>query len=499
MRSFQELFTGYTKQHGVYSVPTTIEGSKHKGKAWTKEGVPTQEDWQGHLDGTGDGIGILPLCDDDVSAYFGAIDIDIYNLDFAALQKDVEKLPLVITKSKSGGAHLWLFCKEPVDAKLIQSRLKEWASELGFGKSEVFPKQVRRDPTKLDVGNWINLPYYGDSRKCIVKDAELTLGHFLEYANSRLMDAATLEAMRVVDGGSFSDGPPCLQHITKAGIGEGTRNTTLFNIGIYYQRAFPEDWQDRLVKFNIQHLGTRSLPNDEVQQILLTLKKKSYFYQCEQVPLCQHCNKSECLKREFGIGGGDDELNVVLDGFTKLDSDEPLWFLNVDGIRLEITDIAALLDPRQFKILCAERVHKVIPILKPRKWDAVITALFDRLEVIEVPEDVSFSGQLAYHLQQFLELRTQDEFKDRLQNGSAYREGNLVYFRGPDFTAHLQRQGVRVAQPRKIWHELREKYKGNSSSLRLDDGNVIRCWVIDYAGVQRAPSTPPVIHNDDVI
>src|SRR5580658_1617475 len=93
----------------------------------TVRGAPSPQDWDNHVRGRGDGLGLIPLLDDDTNIRWGAIDIDVYKgLDHAALEHDVANLPLVITKSKSGGAHLWVFFREPVNAELARNRMTQW-------------------------------------------------------------------------------------------------------------------------------------------------------------------------------------------------------------------------------------------------------------------------------------------------------------------------------------------------------------------------------------
>ena len=59
------------------------------------------------------------------------------------------KLPLIVCRSKSGGAHVFLFTKENIPASLMQSKLKEMAIILGYEGSEIFPKQ-----TEILSGTW---------------------------------------------------------------------------------------------------------------------------------------------------------------------------------------------------------------------------------------------------------------------------------------------------------------------------------------------------------
>ena len=53
------------------------------------------------------------------------------------------KLPFIPCRSKSGGVHLYLFCKDWIPASVMKHKLEELSSTLGFGGCEVFPKQIQ--------------------------------------------------------------------------------------------------------------------------------------------------------------------------------------------------------------------------------------------------------------------------------------------------------------------------------------------------------------------
>ncbi|MDV7401895.1 hypothetical protein RZS08_61310, partial [Arthrospira platensis SPKY1] len=97
---------------------------------------------------------------------FGAIDVDTYSgIDLAelAIQIASQKLPLVLCRSKSGGPHIYLFVTDWVPAQLMIQKLDSLAGALGFGTSEIFPKQVSistQNEAAPDYGNWINMPYF---------------------------------------------------------------------------------------------------------------------------------------------------------------------------------------------------------------------------------------------------------------------------------------------------------------------------------------------------
>ena len=148
---------------------------------------------QKHLDGEL-GVGSIPI-DETNKCRFGALDIDDYNLDLPVLLAKVRrfKLPLVLCRSKSGGAHLFLFLSEKVAASEVRDRLAEFASVLGWGNCEIFPKQEELLAERGDVGNFINLPYQNakyTTRYALQKNGNsLDLEKFLDLAEKSKVTA----------------------------------------------------------------------------------------------------------------------------------------------------------------------------------------------------------------------------------------------------------------------------------------------------------------------
>ena len=136
-RRFMQRFAGLERAHGTYIIGAsdrTDAKNKLKGRALTKLEPVTEALWAAHLDGSGSGLGVVPIRDD-ASCTFGAIDIDAYDgLDLPALEAKclALKFPLVICRSKSGGAHCYLFAEEPITAAEIRTALVEWSAALGY-------------------------------------------------------------------------------------------------------------------------------------------------------------------------------------------------------------------------------------------------------------------------------------------------------------------------------------------------------------------------------
>jgi hypothetical protein len=120
---FHALFLGCERAHGYYGPlapdPTRGDG-KLKGQALTKREPLTDALWESHLAGK-TGIGVIPIRDDS-TCVFGAIDIDAYT-DFnpASVAAEVArlKLPMVVCRSKSGGAHVYCFSRNTVHLKQL--------------------------------------------------------------------------------------------------------------------------------------------------------------------------------------------------------------------------------------------------------------------------------------------------------------------------------------------------------------------------------------------
>jgi len=475
-KTFAQLFAGFTRKHGRFDLAKANGSNKRGGRAYRAFGAPTEEDFQSHINGTGPGIGIVMLHDDGETVSFGAIDIDVYDLDHELLEKDCEELPLVVVKSKSGGAHLFLFVEEPTSAELVQTRLAEWAAALGYGGSEIFPKQTRRTDEN-DMGNWINLPYYGGERKAILKGKEIELGDFVKLANQRLVNCDYLEKVAVAHGQDFIDGPPCLQIITDQNYGQGARNVVLANTAVYLKQKYPNNWEDHLVDYNHKKFD-EALPNSEVQAIIKSYGTKEYFYQCSTAPLVTYCNKRECLRRKFGVGSSSEDIPVVVDSLTKVNTSPPIWYININGVRVKLEDTDDFSIQSKFRKLCIEVAHKVVDKMSDKKWNTFIQDLLDNVEEIDAPDDASETGQWVHYVEQWVESHGQSESRDRLQNGNAWLDEEFVYFRSPDLLSHFKKTISRSITPNSLWDFLRHDLAAKKGQFNIK-GKCVQWWRID--------------------
>ncbi len=212
-KRFAALFCGHDRFYGVYdNVSERLENGKIIGtdRRTVKEPV-TLDLYQRHVAG-GNGLGICPIRADS-TATFGAVDLDVYDgLSHADLVSRLAgmNLPAAVCRSKSGGAHCYLFASEPIPAVLMRARLKEIASALGHESAEIFP--VQETIAAGECGGWINLPYFNGmlaARYAVGADGPMSLEEFIGHAEnvrqptswfeSPLQPSARLPIARIVE------------------------------------------------------------------------------------------------------------------------------------------------------------------------------------------------------------------------------------------------------------------------------------------------------------
>ena len=340
---FKNIFEGLKIAYGQYQKGERSENGKQQGKAFIVRKNVSDDLWEKHLQGEGPALGIIPIREDSTCRW-GCIDIDSYNLDHSSLIQSIRDLgfPLIVCRSKSGGAHVFLFTREFISAALMQQTLKRIAKVLGYEGCEIFPKQTEILVERGDTGNFLNLPYYNGTKglRYAINDSgsSCTLEEFYELYDICACTKQEVEKIKVEEKKieeAFPSGPPCLNKLASVGFGEGSRNNALFNIAVYYKQAHPDSWEDKIVEANLKYMEPK-LSNGEVQQLIKSVNRKGYDkYRCKDAPINAVCQSGLCRTKRFGVGYGEEEM-PVLGNLTKYKSTPPQWFLDVSGTRIEL-------------------------------------------------------------------------------------------------------------------------------------------------------------------
>jgi len=487
VEKFSAVFNGLQLAYGTYKVEKKQANGKNTGRAAIMREPRTTALWEGHLSGKGRAIGIIPINEDN-NCVWGCIDVDQYPLDHKLLVEKIRKLklPLVVCRSKSGGAHCFLFTTEWVEAKDMQATLQQISAALGYGGSEIFPKQVKLHLDRDDVGNFLNLPYYDaeDGLRYAIKDdgTSATLDEFFELYETHKQTPEQLLQLQIgeeAESATLKDGPPCLQFLVKNKIGEGARNNGLFNLGVYVRKAYPDSWETEIMTYNLQYLDP-PLAINEVTVITKQLNRKDYTYKCSDAPINAHCNKELCQTRKHGVGAA--IQGAAIANLRKYNSVPPVWFVDVNGEPLEL-DTEALMSQPVFQKACMEQLNFMPRSVSKQIWEARIGALMNEMRdnesaIMEVAEDASISGQFYDYLEEFCAhmQKANDKEEILLKRPWTDEEEGVTYFRLKDFEAFLKRNKFFEYKSHKIAQRLRDK-GGDSTVLRIKS-RTVRVWQV---------------------
>ena len=429
IQTFKDIFEGLERAHGVTKIGhSNGAGTKVKGQSFVKREPITDDHWLLHLQGK-ESLGVIPINDNN-QCKWGCIDIDSYaGFDHKKLIQKIKllNLPLVVFRSKSGGAHVFLFTENYIDAKIMQDKLMQIKAVLGYGGSEVFPKQTELK-SQDDTGNFLNLPYFNgdDTTRYAFKEdgTAASLKEFYEiYNNVKQLDAGLIEVKRPQS--EFSDGPPCIEILAQNKIGEGSRNNALFHYGVYAKQKWPNEWKSRITLFNIQAME-KPLSDSEVDIIKKQHEKKEWGYKCKDEPMCSMCDKILCRTRKFGIG--QDIMFPSLTDLQVIDLEDPYYYLNVDGERLKLESVKHLRQQSLFQEACMVQLKFRPPTLKEKDWIIITNQLLNNAEVTEPAEGMRTEDQLQNHLEEFCLNRQVAAEKSDLSKGGVWTSEGYHHF-----------------------------------------------------------------------
>jgi len=496
VKRFYHLFRGNQRTSGRYD--------PGRDRSWTEDQPLKLADIAAHLSGAAS-VGCIPIQDDDTCEW-GAIDIDDHDSDedmpiFHVWEKvNTLRLPLILCRSKSGSIHAYAFFDRPQPANRVKTLLTQWASAIGFGGSEIFPKQGRLGTSKgATKGNWINLPYQNadkTGRYAVHHGKMLKLPEFLDLAERIKISEADLRALSMSD---HPDAPPCIQKMYANGVAAGHRNEALYNVVVYLRKANPDtDITSKATDAN-SVIFPKPLSRSEATRTINSASRPDMQYRCQEEPLRGLCDREACLTRKYGITPADAErLNTVeaIPPFTDLVKymTEPVrWELHIDGVKVTNISTESLMEWRFMRVLIAERLTRVVPQVKNQEWERILAPLMKEARVIEAPDDASVSGVIRDRLREFASKTDLANRGENIDDRKALNRGlpvvvktavggvpdRYVAFRGQDFINYLKRTKSEELKGVNLWFAV----KGLGvvpHKLRTGPGDApnINVWVI---------------------
>ena len=481
VEKFKSIFNGLDRAYGQYKSEGPKANGKIGGKAFILKEPVTDKLWADHLEGKDPSLGIIPIRDDSTCSW-GCIDVDTYPLDYKKIIAHIRelKLPLVMCRSKSGGAHIFIFLKEPVQASLVRDKLTEWSAEIGYANCEIFPKQVEIKADRGDTGNFLNLPYHNGNntnRYAFNDDGSgSSLDEFFKLYDTYAVDQETLLSTKVKrkkEVKELEDGPPCLATLMSQGIPEGGRDNTLYQYAVYAKKKWPNEWQAKVDEFNHKYMD-KPLGSGQVQKTVTQHERKDYQYKCKDQPMCSVCSPIVCQSRQYGIG---DSFEHNFSDLTKIQSDQSVWFLNIDGQRI-VLDTEELFDQNKFRKACMDKINIVPNPMRPNAWTTRLQQLLRDIEVIEAPKEIRKEGRFKSLLEQFLDDQGAAEHIDEINMGKAwFSEGN-AYFKTEAIQTFLEKKRFKDFTSTQIHATIRQM--GGGHAHKKVQGTTAFMWYIPY-------------------
>jgi len=276
--------------------------------------------------------------------------------------------------------------------------------------------------------------YAFDSEGNAMLDIEKFFKHYDK--NVLTVDQFNKLELKEQEEDDFFEMPPCLVTLLSEGVGEGIRNETMYNVGVYLKKRFSEDdlWKKKMNHYNIKYFKP-PINASELVKTQDSLDNKDYFYKCKDEPLVSFCNSKLCVTKKYGVGDGAPVQTISQ--IRKYNSDPPLFFCDIDG-QTVITDTAVLHDPDKFSMACMEQIGKPqMPMSKIIWRKMLIKLLEEKLETdTKATEDLKVDNQLREYMEDFTNKVRGKDIND-IQRGVAYTDDIYSYFKMKDFWRHL--------------------------------------------------------------
>ena len=445
-KKFIQIFSGLERAYGQTQSRAKNEAGKLEAKSWIQKEQLTEQKWIDHLDGKEPSLGIIPIKDDNTCTW-GAIDIDTYDgFDHKKLIKNIiqKKLPLVVCKSKSGGAHVFLFVRESCTAKEMQMKLTEIAAWLGYGDSEIFPKQIELN--QRGTGNFLNLPYnhpeyptrYAlDDLGNALDTLELFIKLYETKVVEKINDVVIEKPVMQKKNDDFKHAPPCIVTLISQGTSEGERNQCMYQLGVYLRQRFPDKLEEKMDYYNTKYF-TPPLPSREVLTLLKQVQDtKNYWYKCKEPMFKTVCEKIKCQTMKFGVG------NAASNDITSLKkwvSDNPMYELTHNG-KVIILTLDQLANHGEYRKACIAQANESPRPIAPAVWSDIVHGLLQGMgegDIIHLPPEVTAKGQFKDLLYTFVENNGGAKDRQDILQGMVYEHENFYYFKQQAFRDFLK-------------------------------------------------------------
>ena len=512
LEKFINIFEGLERAYGQFKKNDKKLSVKVEGRPWIEHKPLTSQLWENHLNGVGNRLGVFPLKDDGTCKW-GAIDIDVNNYDYENLLKKIRelKLPLIMFRSKSGRAHVYMFMKEFTSAEEVQTVMKKFAGRLGLADilDRVYPMQTSLADKK--DGSWLNMPYFnheeGSTYAYTDEFEDASIDQFFELYDQHVQTDLTeflreeiqepRKKSKTVKEKKLEDFfLPCTKNCLKLNGGKvpsENRNDYLLHMYTWSMRAVEKgvekieayskmDAAALLKHFNRQYLE-RPLEEKEIDNTVLKSTDREYKYLCKRQSIKKYCDVSACLRNLCGIDPKQAEELITAEeavgNITEYTSEPPIYYESVDvksrsgdgftRIRVEMKG-SELIDKTKWVNILADSgsfPRPAILKMKPLDFQAFQYARLEKRQYEEAEEEASDNHEFKMIVYDFIRKATVSFNQGDLLDGGCYvtQEGRL-HFKLRRLMEYLKSQKNNISQ-KKVCFRLRHIMKAEHLSGKV--------------------------------
>ena len=176
----------------------------------------------------------------------------------------------------------------------------------------------------------------------------------------------------------------------------------MFSYAVYAKKKYGNGFEDYVKQINENF--EVPLEDSAVEQTCASVRDNEYIYKCKDIPCNSFCNKSECRKREFGLGRDKGHFTGVDYGqLFRYMTAEPyyIWKLRLQGqekwVDVIFKDEGYLLDQKNFAKMCVRYLNQAPMQVSNNDWYAILNSVLPNIQNVEVKKETDTSGLSVLH------------------------------------------------------------------------------------------------------
>jgi hypothetical protein len=139
----------------------------------------------------------------------------------------------------------------------------------------------------------------------------------------------------------------------------------------------------------------------------------------------------ECKLREFGVGGGDPDALIFIDSIEKIDGEEPIYRITMEGRRFQV-NLEQLYSYNQFKKIALGATDRFLPMMKQHAWEDFMQDQLEKMFVQKAASDTQTQDRVIKIFKRFAEKCETKPLETCVKRNIPHYDGSGIVFRGDD-------------------------------------------------------------------